>query len=899
MRLTRLSATRFVGLSRWEAEVDAPMVVFFGSNEAGKSTVKELIAGLLFGFGNKKKDRLSLIGWGAAQAGVAGSLRLRDGREMTVTRTVEEKHAGCQIVESGQMSEMGNAPLNAVGAVTRDVYESVYALGRDQMVFPRDAWREVQDRLLDVAVTNRLRPAMDVAQAIEEEAKNFWRADKRGKPLCRGLADERWKLKQALRDARDRQQRLVELQQNYEARRQRIELIRARVRDSEAFLREAAVQRELKSRFDQIRQQEREAGDVTAFDMLPEDIAGKLRQLEEGIASVGEKLREDRQQLAALEEVRRGYSDAYANALDMAGEIEEATRLSVQCAADEEAAARLREQLELVREEWRGLIGGLLTENDPAVAAQRLARIDMAGLKAASSEAADAGKKLYRVQDALNRAREGRAARRKAPVLAGVLGGVLLLAGAAGLLPLAVTGLPYTLPEPLPLVAGGVAVVGLLALVLALTGFRPGQRRHMEEMERDLMQARQVMDAAAAAVREALGGLSVPEERIIRADEKLPWDVERLNMKREQVDELSDRLEEIERRLAGNGDRIAECTARCLGRAPAGAAAGVEAMNGLLAEAREARSRCEAAVSGIERVKKQIERSEDLFRRAAEERRNLLEALTRIGDGDPEEAVAQIARRRGLKRQAQAGREALASDERFASRLLRLEAMQERWPYHDEAVSETQEYVRTARRQLEMLSGELGSIEQEIKNLADQPAPGEIQSRIDEVDRIEAEGGLERDRQALAAGVIRAGRRRFQERHQPDVIRRAGVYMQDITGGRYRRLLLPEDGSGLRVYSPDAGRYVDPEADRLSKGTLGQLYLSLRLAMVDHLDPRQEPLPLLLDEVFADWDEQRLRQGLLSVAGITERRQVMLFTCHAWMIERLREAGVACRTVEL
>jgi uncharacterized protein YhaN len=136
MRLTRLAAARFVGLSRWEAEVDAPMVVFFGSNEAGKSTVKELIAGLLFGFGNKKKDRLPLIGWGAAQAGIEGSLRLQDGREITVTRTVEEKHAGCQIVESGQITEMGNAPLNAVGAITRDIYESVYALAGTRWCFP-------------------------------------------------------------------------------------------------------------------------------------------------------------------------------------------------------------------------------------------------------------------------------------------------------------------------------------------------------------------------------------------------------------------------------------------------------------------------------------------------------------------------------------------------------------------------------------------------------------------------------------------------------------------------------------------------------------------------------------------------------------------------------------------
>ncbi len=214
-----------------------------------------------------------------------------------------------------------------------------------------------------------------------------------GKAQSRVLADERWKLKQALRDARDRQQRLVELQQSYEARRKRIELIRARVRDSETFLREAAIQRELKSRFDQIQQQEREAGDVAVFDMLPEDIAGKLRQLEEGIALMGEKLREDRQQLSALEEVRRGYTDAHANALDMAREVEEVTRLSVQCADDEEAAARLRQQLDAVREEWRALITGLLTENDPVVAAQRLLASTWP-TQGRRSAAAEAGKKL-------------------------------------------------------------------------------------------------------------------------------------------------------------------------------------------------------------------------------------------------------------------------------------------------------------------------------------------------------------------------------------------------------------------------------------------------------------------------------------------------------------------------
>ncbi|MGI5878562.1 MAG: AAA family ATPase [Christensenellales bacterium] len=901
MRLKRLSASRFVGLSRWEAQVDAPMVVFFGSNEAGKSTVKELVVGLLFGFSARRKERAPLIGWGAAQATISGELRLNDGRPMTVTRILDEQHASCEVALSGQVQQMGNVPLGAVGAMTREIYESVYGLGRDQMVFPQGAWRQVQDRLLDAAMVERLQPAIAAAQSLEDEAKKIWRPDNRGKPLIRELAEQRIRHKQSLRESRQRQRRLLELQQDYESRRQRMELLRARIRDSEAFLREAAIQRDMKNRLEQIRQMEREAGDLSLFEGLPEDIGSKLRQLDEGIASMSEKLAEDRRQLAELNEVLQSYTQQHRRALEMAVEIENATRLYLQYEEDGRTLGKLREQADKAGNEWRDLVTGLLDSDDTSAISEILEAIDIERLRSASQEALEVSKRVYRAQDTLERTRESRMRHRKMPLIAGILGVLLLLAGAAGLLPLVTETFLYpSLPEPFPLVAGGAAVAGLLSLVLAITGIRPGQRRRIASLEQELAQAHEAMEAAAAAVRAALCGLPIPGERILRADERLTWDVERIRLKHEQLRDLGERLTQIEGRIAENASLISQCVIRCLDRAPGALSDDIAAMNALVSEAREARSRHEAAKQAAERLRRQIERGEDINERAAEERRQLLAALGRVVDGDPAQAIALIARRRDLKRKAQAAREALLADERCASRLARMEAIStQHWPFHDEAVQENQDSVRMARSQLERISGEMGSIEQEIRNLADQPAPGEIQSRIDQIDLAEYEAGLERDRQVLTAAFIRAGRRRFQELHQPDVIRRAGQYMGAITGGRYSRLLMPEDGSGLRVFGAEAGRYLDPEADRLSKGTLGQLYLSLRLAMVDHLDPQEEPLPLLLDEVFTDWDEQRLAQGFRALAGVAQRRQVLLFTCHTWIIERLRAAGAVCRIVTL
>ena len=76
--------------------------------------------------------------------------------------------------------------------------------------------------------------------------------------------------------------------------------------------------------------------------------------------------------------------------------------------------------------------------------------------------------------------------------------------------------------------------------------------------------------------------------------------------------------------------------------------------------------------------------------------------------------------------------------------------------------------------------------------------------------------------------------------------------MQKFQKGKYTKVGI-NDENGLIVEN-EYGEYIP--ADLLSTGTIDQLYLSLRLSMIDDLS--NEKMPIILDEAFAYYDDDRL-----------------------------------------
>ena len=97
--------------------------------------------------------------------------------------------------------------------------------------------------------------------------------------------------------------------------------------------------------------------------------------------------------------------------------------------------------------------------------------------------------------------------------------------------------------------------------------------------------------------------------------------------------------------------------------------------------------------------------------------------------------------------------------------------------------------------------------------------------------------------------------------------------ISNITNGKYTNVRF-NDEVGLIVELPN-GEYVS--ASKLSVGTIDQLYLSLRLSMIEDLS--DESMPIILDEAFAYFDEERLENILKYMKNKFKNHQVILLTC--------------------
>ena len=147
---------------------------------------------------------------------------------------------------------------------------------------------------------------------------------------------------------------------------------------------------------------------------------------------------------------------------------------------------------------------------------------------------------------------------------------------------------------------------------------------------------------------------------------------------------------------------------------------------------------------------------------------------------------------------------------------------------------------------------------------------------------------------ALAARLLAAAQERYERERQPEVVKRAELAFARMTNGRYPRLTIPLGTEAIEVFDAASAATVP---DRLSRGTAEQLYLALRLGLVDQLGEVGSGLPVLMDDVLVNFSPDRIEPAAREIALLSERRQVVFFTCHPQMADLL--CGVAPAAVRI
>lgn len=131
-------------------------------------------------------------------------------------------------------------------------------------------------------------------------------------------------------------------------------------------------------------------------------------------------------------------------------------------------------------------------------------------------------------------------------------------------------------------------------------------------------------------------------------------------------------------------------------------------------------------------------------------------------------------------------------------------------------------------------------------------------------------------RRRLAAVVLERVVDQYRERHQGPVLSRASELFRRLTLGRFAKLQVGLEETRLECVEAEGGRGL--ELEELSRGTRFQLYLALKLASLEQYLKTAPPLPLVLDDVLVEWDNERAKVALAVLAEFSERMQILLFT---------------------
>lgn len=399
---------------------------------------------------------------------------------------------------------------------------------------------------------------------------------------------------------------------------------------------------------------------------------------------------------------------------------------------------------------------------------------------------------------------------------------------------------------------------GALAALIALAARRlaalESARREAAEAARAVVKVRVELDDRVAARQR-------DEAALAEVATKLTPLIAPLGVPVDASAEEVNRAIEALRELFALADKRADAEARA---------------RGLDAEAREfeadlARAVHELAPDLTERDPR--EAAEALFARGAEARdaAQELERVARELEAEGEASPALV----------DEDEERLAADPDALARAL--DALTERIDEVDADVTRLTERIGGLRKGLEEMRGESHAAE----------AAAAAQQKLARV-REAAERWC---RVKLAAALLSREIERYREENQGPLLTSSSALFARLTLGAFSGVKAgfdDKDRPCLRCVRAD-GREVDVPG--LSDGTRDQLYLSLRLASLLRRAEVAEPMPLVLDDVLIQLDDQRASAALGVLAEVSRKMQVLFFTHHARLVDLARAsvpAGELC-----
>ena len=165
--------------------------------------------------------------------------------------------------------------------------------------------------------------------------------------------------------------------------------------------------------------------------------------------------------------------------------------------------------------------------------------------------------------------------------------------------------------------------------------------------------------------------------------------------------------------------------------------------------------------------------------------------------------------------------------------------------------------INAERNVVESTSGRLAEIVEELEELKQ-----EREKLLNYNDTIE-----------IAKEILKESYDELKNNVGPEFDKKLSYIVKKITNGKYDDVYI-DINHNIKMKT-EHGEYVNLE--RFSTGTIEQVNLALRLAYIDTIS--KESLPIILDESFAFYDDERLANIMRFLSEEYINRQVIIFTC--------------------
>ncbi|MGH7128621.1 MAG: ATP-binding protein, partial [Planctomycetaceae bacterium] len=300
---------------------------------------------------------------------------------------------------------------------------------------------------------------------------------------------------------------------------------------------------------------------------------------------------------------------------------------------------------------------------------------------------------------------------------------------------------------------------------------------------------------------------------------------------------------------------------------------------------------------------RRLKREEQVRRRGIEERRPRIDELTRQcsallvqgGAADREEfeqRAGWVNRRAELEEYLSLARAELETAAEAEKQLAIVEDDLEAYTPEGNGrrIASLTAELEGLEHKLQQAFESLGRIKQEIAALESDRRQTKLR-----FDRSQIQGELKRAAEEwfavqLAGRAVDRLRAKFERTCQPAILAASSKYLEQLTSGKYKNVWTPLGKRHLCI-DDEHGRSL--RVEQLSNGTREQLFLAIRLAMAREFADRGVELPMVLDDVIVNFDQQRTEAAIDCLSAFAERGpQVLLFTCHLHIARLCESRGL-------